>query len=404
MLCSDNFDMLRRSMRLVSATSLPVRQRSRRGAGSNGRASADVTAALEQVDATRVTLPRVADKVIFSLSARRAVVQSGGERQGRLTRLYSASAGGVLMSFLEGGAVAHSRTRVADILPSLCDGGVVVALGVLHAASSTAAVTAATRLLVALTLSQTGNLAAMKRLNMYDVLAHVLRSKAMAGLVDKSTLLLLFAMAGMRDVAVVVESTAHEAASRHSNTRRGRRRLSEIVHEAVQVAERIETGYAHGAGEIMSNPLVCRHVLLNFDIWVHTSDECLATLLRSLHQSVEYVRDAHARINRDVLRSVGVVRHLLSLLMRVNLAGEVVSEVTDLLQVRARGRVVLKRCVLVRRVEWRWWWWWCGRPGLLFSTTLPLMLPRAVVPCPTGAAAGQHAQLRGLPGHHHVPH
>ena len=331
MLCADNFDMLRRSMRISSATSLPVRQRSRRGAGGNGRASADVTAALEQVDATRVTLPRVADKVIFSLSARRAVVQSGGERQGRLTRLYSASAGGVIMSFLEGGAVAHSRTRVADILPSLCDGGVVVALGVLHAASSTAAVTAATRLLVALTLSQTGNLAAMKRLNMYDVLAHVLRSKAMGGLVDKSTLLLLFAMAGMRDVAVVVESTQDTT---HPTHPQGRRRLSEIVNNAVQVAARIETGYAHGAGEIMSNPLVCRHVLLNFDIWVHTSDECLATLLRSLHQSIAYVRDAHARINRDVLRSVGVVRHLLSLLMRVNLGGEVMSELTDLLQVR----------------------------------------------------------------------
>ena len=62
--------------------------------------------------------------------------------------------------------MAHCRTRVADILPSLCDGGVVVALGVLAAATSTDAVTAATRLLVALTLSQTSNLAGMKRLNM----------------------------------------------------------------------------------------------------------------------------------------------------------------------------------------------------------------------------------------------
>ena len=90
--------------------------------------------------------------------------------------------------------------------------------------------------------------------------------------------------------------------------------------------------YAHGAGEIMSNPLVCRYVLLNFDIWVHTSDECLATLLRSLHQSIEFVRPAHARINRDVLRSVGVVRQLLTLLMTVNLTGEVMAEMSDLLQ------------------------------------------------------------------------
>ena len=191
MLCAQNFEMLRRSLR-AQVSSLPVRQRSRRQAlGAAGRLSADVTAAMEQVDATTVMLPRLAEKIILTLSARRAVVQvcccvllvyvcvhglttfactfvsqSGGQRQGRLTRLYSTSSGGVVTSFLEGGAVAHCRTRVADILPSLCDGGVVVALGVLAAATSTDAVTAATRLLVALTLSQTSNLAGMKRLNM----------------------------------------------------------------------------------------------------------------------------------------------------------------------------------------------------------------------------------------------
>ena len=105
-------------------------------------------------------------------------------------------------------------------------------------------------------------------LGSYDVLAHVLRTKAVSGLVDKSTLLvraprvpwfhhcctslridlsplcvcalfsqLLFAMAGMRDVAVMVENESHSPV--HSSQRR---HLADIVSDATRAASRLETG------------------------------------------------------------------------------------------------------------------------------------------------------------------